>query len=200
MKPAAVVLAMRDRGARIRRSRSASALGRARPALHRRADLRRRGQGRLRRDDHDGLRPPPRPSPRARTCSTPSRARSTASATRRRGLEGQDHQPAAGRRAHRRRGRSDGARHARGRRSATRSTTSSRTAPATRWMFENRVPHILAGDYTPLSAVDIFVKDLGIVLDTARTIASSRCRSRRRRTRCSCMASRPATAARTIPR
>lgn len=37
------------------------------------------------------------------------------------------------------------------------------------WMFENRVPHILAGDYTPLSAVDIFVKDLGLVLDTARS-------------------------------
>jgi len=36
------------------------------------------------------------------------------------------------------------------------------------WMFENRVPHILNGDFTPLSAVDIFVKDLGIVLDTAR--------------------------------
>ncbi|WP_186200945.1 L-threonate dehydrogenase [Burkholderia gladioli] len=36
------------------------------------------------------------------------------------------------------------------------------------WMFENRVPHILDGDYTPLSAVDIFVKDLGLVLDTAR--------------------------------
>ncbi len=36
------------------------------------------------------------------------------------------------------------------------------------WMFENRVPHILSGDYTPLSAVDIFVKDLGLVLDTGR--------------------------------
>jgi putative dehydrogenase len=36
------------------------------------------------------------------------------------------------------------------------------------WMFENRVPHVLAGDYTPLSAVNIFVKDLGIVLDSAR--------------------------------
>ena len=36
------------------------------------------------------------------------------------------------------------------------------------WMFQNRVPHILAGDYTPLSAVNIFVKDLGIVLDSAR--------------------------------
>jgi 3-hydroxyisobutyrate dehydrogenase len=36
------------------------------------------------------------------------------------------------------------------------------------WMFENRMPHILAADYTPLSAVDIFVKDLGLVLDTAR--------------------------------
>lgn len=28
--------------------------------------------------------------------------------------------------------------------------------------------HVLAGDYTPLSAVDIFVKDLGLVLDSAR--------------------------------
>lgn len=36
------------------------------------------------------------------------------------------------------------------------------------WMFENRMPHVLSGDYTPLSAVDIFVKDLGLVLDTAR--------------------------------
>ena len=36
------------------------------------------------------------------------------------------------------------------------------------WMFQNRVPHILNGDYTPLSAVSIFVKDLGIVLDSAR--------------------------------
>lgn len=36
------------------------------------------------------------------------------------------------------------------------------------WMFENRMPHVLSGDYTPLSAVDIFVKDLGLALDTAR--------------------------------
>lgn len=36
------------------------------------------------------------------------------------------------------------------------------------WMFENRVPHILKGDYSPRSAVDIFVKDLGIVGDLAR--------------------------------
>jgi L-threonate 2-dehydrogenase len=36
------------------------------------------------------------------------------------------------------------------------------------WMFENRMAHVLAGDYTPLSAVDIFVKDLGLVQDTAR--------------------------------
>ncbi|MDH8014159.1 NAD-binding protein, partial [Klebsiella pneumoniae] len=31
------------------------------------------------------------------------------------------------------------------------------------WMFENRMPHVLDGDYTPRSAVDIFVKDLGII-------------------------------------
>jgi L-threonate 2-dehydrogenase len=36
------------------------------------------------------------------------------------------------------------------------------------WMFQNRVPHILDGDYSPRSAVDIFVKDLGIVLDAGK--------------------------------
>ncbi|MCJ2079282.1 NAD-binding protein [Methylobacterium sp. E-016] len=36
------------------------------------------------------------------------------------------------------------------------------------WMFENRMPHVLDGDYSPRSAVDIFVKDLGIVQDMAR--------------------------------
>ena len=35
------------------------------------------------------------------------------------------------------------------------------------WMFENRVPHILEGNYAPASAVDIFVKDLGIVTGRA---------------------------------
>jgi 3-hydroxyisobutyrate dehydrogenase len=36
------------------------------------------------------------------------------------------------------------------------------------WMFENRVPHVLAGDYRPLSAVAIFTKDLGIASDVGR--------------------------------
>ncbi|MDB5522293.1 MAG: NAD-binding of NADP-dependent 3-hydroxyisobutyrate dehydrogenase family protein [Rhizobium sp.] len=36
------------------------------------------------------------------------------------------------------------------------------------WMFENRIPHVLAGDYTPHSAVSIFTKDLGIVSDLGR--------------------------------
>jgi len=36
------------------------------------------------------------------------------------------------------------------------------------WMFENRVPHVLDGDYSPKSAVEIFTKDLGIVMDIAR--------------------------------
>ncbi|RUR33183.1 L-threonate dehydrogenase [Vreelandella nanhaiensis] len=39
------------------------------------------------------------------------------------------------------------------------------------WMFENRVPHILSGDYTPLSAVDIFIKDLNIVHQTGRELS-----------------------------
>ncbi|CAQ84111.1 MULTISPECIES: L-threonate dehydrogenase [Photorhabdus] len=38
------------------------------------------------------------------------------------------------------------------------------------WMFENRVPHILAGDYTPKSSVDIFIKDLGLVLETGKAL------------------------------
>ena len=37
------------------------------------------------------------------------------------------------------------------------------------WMLENRAPHIVAGDYTPLSQVNIWPKDLGIVLDIAKS-------------------------------
>lgn len=37
------------------------------------------------------------------------------------------------------------------------------------WMFENRMPKVLSGDYSPNSATEIFVKDLGIVQDMART-------------------------------
>lgn len=36
------------------------------------------------------------------------------------------------------------------------------------WMFEDRVPHVLEGDYTPHSAVSIFTKDLGIVSEIGR--------------------------------
>lgn len=42
------------------------------------------------------------------------------------------------------------------------------SAAANSWMFETRMKHVLSGDYTPLSAVDIFVKDLGIVSETTR--------------------------------
>ena len=38
------------------------------------------------------------------------------------------------------------------------------------WMFENRMRHVLDGDYTPLSKVDIFVKDLGLVTETGRAL------------------------------
>lgn len=34
------------------------------------------------------------------------------------------------------------------------------------WMFKDRVPHMLDDDYTPRSKIDIFVKDLGLVVDT----------------------------------
>jgi 3-hydroxyisobutyrate dehydrogenase len=36
------------------------------------------------------------------------------------------------------------------------------------WMFENRVAHILADDYTPHSAVDIWLKDLDLVVETGK--------------------------------
>jgi len=39
------------------------------------------------------------------------------------------------------------------------------------WMFKNRMAHVLAGDDTPLSAGDIFVKDLGLVEAMARDVA-----------------------------
>lgn len=38
----------------------------------------------------------------------------------------------------------------------------------TSWMFENRGPHVVEGDYAPNSAVEIWPKDLGIVLDIAK--------------------------------
>lgn len=38
------------------------------------------------------------------------------------------------------------------------------------WMFENRMKHVVDGDYTPKSMVDIFVKDLNLVADTAKEL------------------------------
>lgn len=39
----------------------------------------------------------------------------------------------------------------------------------TSWMLENRAPHVVAGDYTPKSQITIWPKDLGIVLDAAKS-------------------------------
>lgn len=38
------------------------------------------------------------------------------------------------------------------------------------WMFENRMARVLTGDYQARSAVDIFVKDLNLVADTAKAL------------------------------
>jgi len=38
------------------------------------------------------------------------------------------------------------------------------------WMFADRVPHMLDDDYTPKSAVSIWAKDLGLVLDQAKAM------------------------------
>jgi putative dehydrogenase len=45
-----------------------------------------------------------------------------------------------------------------------------RNAAGGSWMFENRVPHMLDDDFTPKSAVDIWVKDLGLVLETGKSL------------------------------
>lgn len=41
------------------------------------------------------------------------------------------------------------------------------------WMLENRVPQMLAADWTPHSALAIFVKDLGIVLEEGRRLRAA---------------------------
>ncbi len=38
------------------------------------------------------------------------------------------------------------------------------------WMFENRMKHVVDGDYSPKSMVDIFVKDLNLVSETAKDL------------------------------
>jgi 3-hydroxyisobutyrate dehydrogenase len=45
-----------------------------------------------------------------------------------------------------------------------------RNAAGGSWMFDNRVPHMLDDDFTPRSACDIWVKDLGMVLGIGREL------------------------------
>ncbi|MEM9247872.1 MAG: L-threonate dehydrogenase [Pseudomonadota bacterium] len=42
-----------------------------------------------------------------------------------------------------------------------------RQCAGTSWMLENRAPHVVAGDYSPLSQINIWPKDLGIVREIA---------------------------------
>jgi 3-hydroxyisobutyrate dehydrogenase len=44
------------------------------------------------------------------------------------------------------------------------------TSAGQSWMFNDRVPHMLDDDYTPRSMVDIFIKDLGLVLQTGNEL------------------------------
>jgi len=44
------------------------------------------------------------------------------------------------------------------------------SAAGNSWMFENRMARVLTGDDAPRSAVDIFVKDLGLVAEMARSL------------------------------
>jgi 3-hydroxyisobutyrate dehydrogenase len=45
-----------------------------------------------------------------------------------------------------------------------------RNAAGGSWMFDNRVPHMLDGDFAPRSACDIWVKDLGMVLGIGKDL------------------------------
>ena len=103
----------------------------ARPALRRCADLRRRRQGGVGRDDGHGRGPRRRLGEGRAVPERDGGQGLPPRRPRRQRQQGQDHQPAARRRAHRRRRRGDGARPARRRRRRARSTTSSPTAPAT---------------------------------------------------------------------
>lgn len=38
------------------------------------------------------------------------------------------------------------------------------------WIFSDRVPYLLNDDYAPRSAIDIFLKDMNLVLDTAKQV------------------------------
>ncbi|WP_136442079.1 L-threonate dehydrogenase [Pacificoceanicola onchidii] len=46
------------------------------------------------------------------------------------------------------------------------------TSAGRSWMYEDRVPRMLSGETDPASSVDIFVKDLGLVLQTGRDCAT----------------------------
>ena len=48
-----------------------------------------------------------------------------------------------------------------------------RVSAGASWMFENRGPHIVEGDYAARSAVNIFVKDMGIVAREAAALGAS---------------------------
>lgn len=48
-----------------------------------------------------------------------------------------------------------------------------RNCAGTSWMLENRAPHIIDGDYTPKSQINIWPKDLGIILDVAKSAGFS---------------------------
>ncbi len=48
-----------------------------------------------------------------------------------------------------------------------------RVSAGASWMFENRGPHIVEGDYAARSAVNIFVKDMGIVAAEATALGAS---------------------------
>lgn len=45
------------------------------------------------------------------------------------------------------------------------------TSAGRSWMFEDRVPRMLDADFEPRSMVDIFIKDLGLVLETGEALS-----------------------------
>lgn len=47
------------------------------------------------------------------------------------------------------------------------------TSAGNSWMFSDRVPHMLNDDFSPRSMVDIFVKDLDLVLQTGKELSAA---------------------------
>ena len=175
-------------------------LARARRRARRRAGLGRPEARGRRHDDDDGRGRRRRAAHAARRCSPRSPARVFAGrlARRRRG-QVQDRQQPAGRREPGRGRGGAGARRKAGLDPATVVDVVNASSGGS-WIFADRMPRALAGDYAPRAAARILAKDVGIAVEFARRHRRRRAVRARRRTPRSRRPSPPGSASRTTRR